>query len=526
MKLKPFIMFIACCVSTIICSIGQTAMQTIEATGSYTMLAGMEEPFSVAEERARKEARRSAIEQVAVYVESLSSIREGKLTHDEVRAISSGLLRIQEEESKREFVGPQKDIKFTVKIKAVANASDEDLRQLLQNHMMLDEIVLQYQTLTSMLEAEKKQNEEIKQRFAANKERDDKTTKELQRLRSEGEKRLQVAHYISESFDLHNIGQFNEAIERLKKVIAIDPQNGFAYFGLGDNYGHLGDSDASLTYYLKALEYYTGSHQKDVLYNNLGMAFGIKGDNKQSILYFQKAVELAPYNGLWRANLGGAYVEIGDYKNGIIELSKALEQNVYHNDAKGMIYGRLGVAYRMTGDNSQAISYFLKAAEYIPNDVALHSHTGSSYYDIGDFEKAIKEFTIAIGLNPKQYYALFNRGSAYYKLGDYENAFSDYQNFLLINPHIKCLDCFIIGDCYLSLKQYEEALSAFNRAESLIRTDTSSDLAFRVYGKKGVALSYLERYEEALEAINQCLLIAPNNSWAIKSREAMLKSIQ
>ena len=67
----------------------------IEADGYAIMGDGPEENPAVAQERARKDAKRAASEQAGVYVESLSEVQKGLLTRDEVRTISANILEVQ-----------------------------------------------------------------------------------------------------------------------------------------------------------------------------------------------------------------------------------------------------------------------------------------------------------------------------------------------------------------------------------------------------------------------------------------------
>ncbi len=69
-------------------------IQTIEADGEYTMGDGLEENQNTAKERARKDAMRVAGEQVCVFVESLSEVKNGKLTRDDIRKVSANVLEV------------------------------------------------------------------------------------------------------------------------------------------------------------------------------------------------------------------------------------------------------------------------------------------------------------------------------------------------------------------------------------------------------------------------------------------------
>lgn len=81
----------------IIMPIACAEVVTVEADGYYTVGDGPEENISVAKERARIEAKRIVTEQAGIYVESISEVKNGKLTRDEIRTISSAVLQVQSE---------------------------------------------------------------------------------------------------------------------------------------------------------------------------------------------------------------------------------------------------------------------------------------------------------------------------------------------------------------------------------------------------------------------------------------------
>ena len=101
---------------------------TIEADGQSLMNDENESPAD-ATERARDDAKRNAIEQVSIRVESISEARNGVLTKDEIRTIASNVLQIQSSEINIE-VGDDDALIFHCHI--VALVDDEDMPALLK----------------------------------------------------------------------------------------------------------------------------------------------------------------------------------------------------------------------------------------------------------------------------------------------------------------------------------------------------------------------------------------------------------
>ena len=98
-------------------------VKVVEADGYYIMGDGPEENQAVAEERARVDARRAAIEQAGICVESLSDGKMSKLTKDEIRTISANVLEVQEAEVTSEALGGT-TIQYHCHIKARVDTSN------------------------------------------------------------------------------------------------------------------------------------------------------------------------------------------------------------------------------------------------------------------------------------------------------------------------------------------------------------------------------------------------------------------
>ena len=96
----------------------------VDAVGEYT--AGKNETMLVAEEFARQEAHRIAIEQVGIYLESHTEMIDQQITKDEVRAVAAAILKVPEENYDQEFVG-NGGFKVTCRIHAVIDTEKVDI---------------------------------------------------------------------------------------------------------------------------------------------------------------------------------------------------------------------------------------------------------------------------------------------------------------------------------------------------------------------------------------------------------------
>jgi tetratricopeptide (TPR) repeat protein len=122
-------------------------------------------------------------------------------------------------------------------------------------------------------------------------------------------------------------GQYPEAIEAYKKVVALKPDMGYAYFKMGTAYNQIDKPAEAAEAFEEAVK-----HLPDfaVAYNNLGVAYGKLGKLDEEIAVLKKAIELRPSYVAARYNLGMTYLKKGDRKAAtkVYESLKALDEGV------------------------------------------------------------------------------------------------------------------------------------------------------------------------------------------------------
>lgn len=123
-------------------------VQTVEADGYYIIGDGPDENHSVAKERARLDAKRIAAEKTGVFVESLSVVKNGQLTKDEILTITTQILRIESEKITPEVIG--ETIRYRCHIVAKVDSSNIT-EELLNNRKKLYEAVQENKRLLEEL---------------------------------------------------------------------------------------------------------------------------------------------------------------------------------------------------------------------------------------------------------------------------------------------------------------------------------------------------------------------------------------
>ena len=105
-------------------------------------------------------------------------------------------------------------------------------------------------------------------------------------------------------------GQYQDALNDIKKIIRIEPNNAAAYYMAGEVYGkYLNDNENALLFLQKAYELNPHDFQN---LSSLGIVYAMKGDFENAIKFFNLALEIEPNNPTLLSNLSLFYGNIGD----------------------------------------------------------------------------------------------------------------------------------------------------------------------------------------------------------------------
>jgi tetratricopeptide (TPR) repeat protein len=153
-------------------------------------------------------------------------------------------------------------------------------------------------------------------------------------------------------FNLGNLyyqgGQFEKAIEPLKKALVHHPYDADAHYTLGNTYDKL-KRHAEAAKEFEALTRI--EPQNDSVYYNLGNAFSNQQKNEQAIEQYKKAIGLNPKNGPAHYALGLAYQRLNKPKEAVQALQEAV--NLDANNAEA--HFSLGLAKLESGDRKGAL---------------------------------------------------------------------------------------------------------------------------------------------------------------------------
>lgn len=197
--------------------------------------------------------------------------------------------------------------------------------------------------------------------------------------------------------------------------------------------------------------------------------------------------------------LGNVYRATGRTAEAIVELKQALELAPNSDEA----YRRLATAYLANGHSAEAIEAYQKAVELNPYYWVNYNVLGNAYYQLANYGNAADSYRRVIELDPKNPYAYNNLGAVLVQSGKFREALLPFQKSLEFSADGQAYSN--LGIAYFYLKDYDKAISAYEKAVELVPT---SDMfvgnlaeAYDLVGQKDRARATFEKaislaYEE------------------------------
>jgi tetratricopeptide (TPR) repeat protein len=305
-------------------------------------------------------------------------------------------------------------------------------------------------------------------------------------------------------------GNFEVAIELLKKVIVADPKNKTAQMNLGRAYMALRQHDNAIEAFKKQVE---ANPYDEYGYNSLGWAYSAERKYDEAAAAYSKAIEINPLSDYGHAALGSMYSEAHQYEKAVPELEKAVS---IKGDNPGLQIA-LGDAYLNTGQDEKALAAFDQAIELaatpeIWNDIAyqlslkkVHLDRAQQYAEsaVTAVAAALRNASIA-QLNVRDLASVSGiaaywdtLGWVYFAKGDYAKAEKYVAASWMVDQHGEVGDH--LGQIYEKLGRKEDALRAYGMAMSALRPtpETRTHLAALAGGDSKVT-AIIEKYRPDL----------------------------
>ena len=122
----------------------------------------------------------------------------------------------------------------------------------------------------------------------------------------------EALYQLAELYERANL--FQEEIDTLRKVVAIKPAMGYAWFKMGTACNRVEQYQEAVANFMKATKLI---QNQPMLYNNLAFSYGKLGKTDLQIAALKKAIAIRSSYNIARFNLGMAYVKTGQQKEAL-----------------------------------------------------------------------------------------------------------------------------------------------------------------------------------------------------------------
>ncbi|MDE2489339.1 MAG: tetratricopeptide repeat protein [Elusimicrobia bacterium] len=210
---------------------------------------------------------------------------------------------------------------------------------------------------------------------------------------------------------------------------------------------------------------------------------------------------------LWLYARARLRYEQGDDAGAIDDLTSAL---VASRDFPAA-FGLLGAALARRGDLPRARKAYDKALSL---DAAYEfPYLGRAALSLreGNAAAAMKDFENAVRADGQDYAPYFNRGEARWRAGDRDAALDDYRNALAA-PMLAAPAAIAIGDRYVSLRLWKDAIDAYTRAAAVARKPAQA------LARRATAEESEDRPKEALQDLDVALRGQPDETAVLVQR--------
>ncbi len=317
---------------------------------------------------------------------------------------------------------------------------------------------------------------------------------------------------------LARLGKQEEAIAKYKEAIRLNNNYASAYNAWGKVLLDLGQPREAVGKFEEAIQ-----KEKNHLYAhyNWGLALGRLGKPEEAIAKYQEAIGIDPnYADAYNA-WGNALLDFGRPQEAIEKYRQAIdlakEPHVY-------AHRNLGIALARLGKQEGAIAKYKEAVGLNGNYADAYNDWGNALLDLGRSAEAIEQYKQAIAAYERatnkqgEYaYAYYNWGRAVGRTGGAING-DELEETLSGDSGKMAAELYRgLGSELVEQKRYDEAVNWYGRAVEKQPENVAALFAW------GVALSNLQRHQEALDRYGEAARYDPYHAYSLNNRADILR---
>ncbi len=298
----------------------------------------------------------------------------------------------------------------------------------------------------------------------------------------------------------HKAGNFVEAEQLCREIIATDPDQFDALYLLALAQARLGKLDAALGSYDRLLNVRPDFAEAHLNRGNVLEALDRHAD---AIASYDGAIALRPDFARALHRRGGALQQLNRHDEALASYDRAIhlrpDFTVAHFDR--------GNALLALKRHDEALNSYDCALVQRPDFAKAHSNRGNALHALNRHNEALASFDRALALSPDLAEAHYNRGSVLLALNRHDEALDSFDRALAVSPNFaEALSN--RANALQKLKRFADAVAGYDRALAA-RPDFTE-----AFCNRGTALRRLKRYEEALASYQSAIAASPDYSEA------------
>jgi tetratricopeptide (TPR) repeat protein len=259
----------------------------------------------------------------------------------------------------------------------------------------------------------------------------------------------------------------DSTIDRLRKVLSMDPDILDAWVMLGNEYFRRREYRLALEQFQRALAI---RPDYDLATINLANTYRALGDHNAALVGYQRYLQKDPKNAWVRYQMGELLVDL----NQLEKAETAFEQSLIDDTRVAAARNALGVVAFRRGDLSKAEREIRAAIAQKPDVRLAHYNLALVAERRGDVQSAIREYRTEIDTQANAFKAAFNLAKLYEQLGNAAEQEAAYKKAIELNP-VFAEGYFYLAKLYLDQgRNFDEAVELAKRG---LQIDAQSEYA-------------------------------------------------
>lgn len=312
--------------------------------------------------------------------------------------------------------------------------------------------------------------------------------------------------WIEEGNQYYKAGSYEDAIRAYSEAIALDKQDGKAYFLRGNAYKDNGQHEQAMNDYQTVLAINPNFADAQVMMAVTAFEFLQKGGGD---MLREKGIA---EKDLWKVGLAGIAAVLGAF-------DKALTIDPKNVTA----YYQRGLIFAEGGEFKKALDDCNNALILDPRSVDAYIARGRVYMKLEKPKQALNDLNQAIALDPQNVKAYMVRGGIHMQNGSTIQAIDDFGQWITLSPQNPNPYTFR-GLVYIQREQYPQAIQDLDQAIALIANQAPNADNSSVYVWRGRIYFELQQYRQALDDAERALALDPQDEVALTlKKEAQRK---